>query len=52
MDFSNYVLARFTKAEQKNLPEILNAASQACECWIEEGINAAMNKFNKFGGLE
>jgi len=51
-DFSNYVLARFTKAEQKNLPEILNAASQACECWIEEGINAAMNKFNKFGGLE
>lgn len=51
-DFSNYVLGRFTKAEQKNLPEILNAASQACECWIEEGVNAAMNKFNKYGGLE
>jgi peptidyl-tRNA hydrolase, PTH1 family len=50
-DLSNYVLDRFTKAEQKNLPEILKAASQACECWIKEGVNAAMNKFNKYGGM-
>jgi PTH1 family peptidyl-tRNA hydrolase len=49
-DLSDYVLARFTKAEQKTLPEILNIASQACECWIREGVNAAMNKFNKYGG--
>lgn len=44
---SNYVLARFTKTEQKDLPEILKAASQACECWIKEGVNAAMDKFNQ-----
>jgi PTH1 family peptidyl-tRNA hydrolase len=50
-DLSSYVLARFTKTEQKTLPEILNIASQACECWIKEGVNAAMNKFNKYGGL-
>jgi PTH1 family peptidyl-tRNA hydrolase len=46
-DLSNYVLGRFTKAEQKNLPKILNIASQACECWIREGVNAAMNRYNK-----
>lgn len=47
---SGYVLDRFTKAEQKSLPEILNIASQACGYWINEGVNAAMNKFNKYGG--
>ena len=46
-DLSNYVLARFTKPEQKGLPEILKAASQACECWVREGVNAAMDKFNQ-----
>src|SRR3989338_7586169 len=46
-DLSNYVLARFTKPEQKGLTEILKAASQACECWVREGVNAAMDKFNQ-----
>ena len=49
-DLSSYVLGRFTKSEQKNLPEILDAASQACECWTRKGTSAAMNKFNKYGG--
>ncbi len=48
--FSSYVLGKFTKAEQKNLPEVLDSAAQACECWIRQGVNAAMNKFNKYGG--
>lgn len=48
--FSSYVLGKFTKAEQKNLPEILDSAAQACECWTGQGVNAAMNKFNKYGG--
>jgi peptidyl-tRNA hydrolase, PTH1 family len=43
---SNYVLDRFTKVEQKNLPGILKTASQACECWIKEGVNTAMNRYN------
>lgn len=51
-DLSSYVLARFTKQEQKGLPEILDSASQACECWVNQGVEAAMNKFNKYGGLE
>ena len=45
-DLSNYVLDRFTKAEQKNLPAILKTASLACECWIKQGINVSMDKFN------
>ena len=45
-DLSSYVLGKFTKAEQKNLPEVLDSAAQACEYWIGQGINAAMNKFN------
>jgi peptidyl-tRNA hydrolase, PTH1 family len=46
-DLSSYVLDRFTRLEQKNLPGILDSASQACECWVKEGTSAAMNKFNK-----
>ena len=49
---SSYVLGKFTKAEQKDLPEVLDSAAQACEYWIGQGVNAAMDKFNKYGGLE
>ena len=49
-DLSSYVLDRFTKAELKKIPEILDTASQACGCWIREGANTAMNKFNNYGG--
>lgn len=44
---SRYVLDNFTKKEQKALPEILQRSSQACECWVREGVNAAMNRYNK-----
>lgn len=46
-DLSEYVLGRFNKSEQKRLPHILDTASLACECWIKQGIDAAMNRFNK-----
>jgi len=45
-DRSKYVLSRFTKTEQKALPGIVGRAAEACECWIKQGINAAMNKYN------
>lgn len=51
-NLSDYVLRRFTKLEQKYLQEILKRSVEACECWIKEGIDATMNKFNKYGGLE
>lgn len=46
-DLSVYVLDRLTKKEQKVLPEILKRAASACESWVKEGINAAMNQYNK-----
>jgi peptidyl-tRNA hydrolase, PTH1 family len=49
-DLSSYVLDKFTKLEQKNLPGILEAGRMACECWVKEGVDTAMNKFNKYGG--
>ncbi len=45
-DCSRYVLGRFTKSEQKALPGILDRISEACECWIMEGVAAAMNRYN------
>ncbi|MBU4312342.1 MAG: aminoacyl-tRNA hydrolase [Candidatus Omnitrophica bacterium] len=45
-DCSKYVLGRFTKAEQKNLSEILDHASGACGCWIKKGVQTAMNRYN------
>lgn len=49
-DLSGYVLDKFTKRERARLPEILDTASMACECWIHEGIEATMNRFNKTQG--
>lgn len=45
-NFSSYVLSKFTRKEQKALPEVLNHATQACECWTREGVESAMNKYN------
>ena len=48
-DLTDYILTPFgrTKIEQLN-SSILNAA-EACKVWIKEGIDAAMNRFNKSG---
>ena len=46
-DVSRYVLSRFAKSEQRILPDILQRASSACECWVREGVDSAMNRFNK-----
>lgn len=45
-DYSRYVLNRFSRKEQKVLPEILSRASEASACWVKEGVEAAMNKYN------
>ncbi|MBU3911722.1 MAG: aminoacyl-tRNA hydrolase [Candidatus Omnitrophica bacterium] len=51
-DLSAYVLDRLTKKEAKLLPEILERATSACECWIKEGVGAAMNRYNFKGGRD
>jgi len=45
-DASGYVLTRFTKDQQAELPFLLGTAADAIELWLAEGIIAAMNKYN------
>jgi PTH1 family peptidyl-tRNA hydrolase len=42
----DYVLSEFTDEEKKSLDKILNAARDAVMCFMEEGIETAMNKYN------
>lgn len=43
---ADYVLADFTRAEQKELPDFISLAADAVEEIIARGLPAAMNKFN------
>lgn len=44
---SGYVLSNFSKDEQPALEELLGRAADATECWVTEGLQVAMNRFNK-----
>ncbi len=46
-DTAAYVLGKFTCAEQEALPAILEQACDAMEAVVQEGIEAAMNRFNR-----
>lgn len=41
-----FVLGGFTKEEKPLLEEAVTKAVQALECWVDSGINAAMNAYN------
>jgi PTH1 family peptidyl-tRNA hydrolase len=47
MDAAEYVLQPFDQAENAMIPEIIEQAVAAIECWLLEGIVAAMDKFNR-----
>jgi len=42
----DYVLANFTPVEKKALPDFINHALDCVTCWVTEGAEVAMNKFN------
>ena len=42
----DYVLSKFEPDEKKDLKEAVGRAAEAVHVWVEEGIEAAMNKFN------
>ncbi len=46
-DPADYVLSRFSKAEAKELEFIIATAAQAVETAISNGVEAAMNRFNR-----
>lgn len=47
-----YVLDEPETADREGLEESLETAAQAVECWADEGILAAMNRYNRRVGKE
>lgn len=45
-EITGHVLGRFSEAERPLLDEALGRAVQQMKCWVAEGIQKAMNKFN------
>jgi len=48
-DLADYVLDRFTPEERSQLEALLDPMCEAVECWLDEGIELAMSRFNKSG---
>jgi len=46
MDPIDYVLTTFKPDEKPVIEEMVGRAADAVECWVHEGIEVAMNKFN------
>jgi peptidyl-tRNA hydrolase, PTH1 family len=46
MEVADYVLGKFSRAENKSLPEIINRARDVMEVVLKEGANIGMNRFN------
>lgn len=46
LDLMEHVLGPFNEAQREEMNEVLNRAADAAECFLKEGIAAAMNRFN------
>ncbi|MBN8629185.1 MAG: aminoacyl-tRNA hydrolase, partial [Planctomycetes bacterium] len=46
MNAADFVLAKFSKREQSEMDLAVQLAADAAECWVREGIAAAMNRHN------
>lgn len=46
MDPADYVLEDFSEEQEEVMVEVRERAAAAVECWLKEGIEAAMNRFN------
>jgi len=45
-DLADFVLDRFTGDEWTRLTDLLDPMADAVECWLAEGIEPAMNRYN------
>jgi len=45
-EITDFVLGRFGSAENALLEKVLDRASDQVECWLDNGIEKAMNQFN------
>jgi PTH1 family peptidyl-tRNA hydrolase len=46
-ELREHVLDEFDEDEEKRVDEALERAADAVECWLAEGVLAAMNRFNR-----
>ena len=47
MDLADYVLGRFPQVEQSVMEDAFKEAAEAAAAIVEDGIDAAMNRFNR-----
>ena len=45
-DISNYVLSPFKRKDRKHLEHVIAMAEEAVLCWIKNGIQKAMTRYN------
>lgn len=45
-DTADFVLEQFSREERAVLDELMETMCQATECWVTDGIEVAMNRFN------
>jgi len=45
-EITDYVLSRFDAGERELLEKVLDRAAGQAECWLDDGVERAMNKFN------
>ena len=45
-DLPDFVLSPFAADEEETVAEMIRRAADACEIWVGEGVEAAMNRFN------
>jgi PTH1 family peptidyl-tRNA hydrolase len=46
-DLADFVLGAFSPDEDRALNDLLDPLTDAVQCWVEEGIERAMNRFNR-----
>jgi len=47
MDQAAFVLSEFTASERPAIEDAIGSAADAAECWITNGLQEAMNRFNR-----
>jgi len=46
-DVRDFVLSAFRSAERPLMKQMIVQAADACEAWVTEGVDAAMNRYNR-----
>ncbi len=47
VDLVEFVLTAFGPEELEGVEEVVSRAADACQCWLREGVETTMNRFNR-----